>query len=172
MLAVENSIELRASPERVWRALTALDDYARWHPFVDARGEPTPGAEVDYVFRNTILRRSITAAATIMRNEEPTAFAWRLGIGFLLSFDEMFEMQPCERGTMLRHRMVARGLLKHLRPRFIERGLRDFVVRIDDALDRHLRGAAPAMPGNRRKRRVAQSRARQAALPRQPGNDR
>lgn len=176
MLVVENSIELRAPPWRVWRTLTALDGYARWHPFVVSRGDATPGAQVDYVFRNKAWRRPFTAAATILRNEEPTAFAWRLGVGRFLSFDETFEIEPSEEGSTLRHRMEGRGLVRILGLAFMRRGLREAIIRTDEALDRHLRGVTPALakpaPGNRMKRRVAQSRARHTPASRAPGEDR
>lgn len=176
MLVVENSIELRAPPWRVWRTLTALDGYARWHPFVRSRGDATPGAHVDYVFRNKAFERSFTAAATVLRNEESVAFAWRLGVGRFLSFDETFEIEPTEQGSMLRHRMEGRGLVKLLGLRFMKEGLREAIVRTDEALDRYLRGVAPPpakpSPGNRMKRRVAQSRARHAPAPHPPGGDR
>ena len=162
MLVVENSIDLQAPPWRVWRTLTALDGYARWHPFVRSRGDATPGAEVDYVFRNKAFKSPFTAAATILRNEEPTAFAWRLGVGRFLSFDETFEIEPTQQGSTLRHRMEGRGLVKLLGLRFMQKGLREAVVRTDEALDRYLRGAVktPPAPGNRTKRLADSARAR------------
>ena len=176
MPCVENSIELRAPPWRVWRALTALDGYAKWHPFIESRGEPTPGADVDYVFRNSRFWRPFTAAVTVLRNEESTAFAWRLGVGRFLSFDETFEIEPSEHGSTLRHRMVGRGLGRLLWLRFVSKGLRNYIVTTDAALDRHLRGIAPPAakpsPGNRMKRRVAQSRARHAPVSRMHKGDR
>lgn len=156
--------------------LAMLDGYANWHPFIISRGEATPGTQVDYVFRSRAFQRPFNAAATVLRNEESTALAQRLDVGGFLSFDETFEIEPSGRGSTLRHRMERRGLVRLLGLRFMKIGLRDAVLRTDEALDRCLRGFAssPArpVPGNRIKRRVVQSRAREAPASRPPGTDR
>lgn len=174
MLKVENSIELRAPPWRVWKTLTRLDGYGRWHPFIRSAGDPTPGAHVDYIFRHTAFQRSFTAQARIVRNEEPTAFAWRMGVPGFLAIEETFEITPNERGSTLRHRMEGRGLVAYLSLRIVERRLRSLIVKTDIALDPHLRGAPtpPPRTGNRAKRRAALSRARHAPAKDLPGKDR
>jgi len=44
-ISASTSIEIAAPPERVWRAVTALDEYPRWNPFiVRVEGQAVPGA--------------------------------------------------------------------------------------------------------------------------------
>lgn len=162
MPVVENEIELQAPPWRVWTTLTKLESYDRWHPFIRSGGEPALGAEVEYIFRNRAFRKPFTAAATIIRFDEPTAFGWRIGPSSLLSFEETFEILPSEQGSVLTHSMARNGLFARLPARFFDKRLHDMIVKADEALERYLRGAAntPARPGNRRKRRIAQSRGR------------
>lgn len=164
MLAVENSIELSAPPWRVWKVLTTLDGYARWHPFITSGGEPTLGASVDYVLRNRNMPKLLTGEVRVILNDEPVAFGWRLGLDGFLAIDETFYIEPGERGSTLRHRMAGRGLLSRMRLRFLERRFSKIIVKVDEALARYLSGTAkpPVRPGNRRKRRVAESRARHA----------
>ena len=126
MLSIENSIELAAPPWRVWAALTKLDAYARWHPYVTAAGTPEVGRDVDYSMRSRILRRPITAPATVTCLSEPEAFAWRVGVGGLLRFDESFHIEASEHGATLRHVMECRGVLTRVIPG-LDRRLRDFV---------------------------------------------
>lgn len=162
MLIVKNEIELHAPPWRVWKVLTNLDGYDRWHPFIKTGGEPTLGAEVDYIFRHRAFQDHFTAAATIIRCEETNRFGWRIGLGSFLSFDETFDIEANEQGSTLRHSITGNGLLAFLPTRLVAKRLHDLIFRTDQALERHLRGAGspPARPGNRRKRRIAESRAR------------
>lgn len=173
MLSIENSIDLEAPPWRVWAALTRLDAYARWHPYVTAAGTPEVGRDVDYSMRSRIMRRPITAPATVTCLSEPEAFAWRVGVGGLLRFDESFHIEASEHGATLRHVMECRGVLTRVIPG-LDRRLRDFVGGADQALDRHLRGAAspPPRQGNRSKRRADLSRARNAPSGNSTGKDR
>lgn len=171
MLAVENRIELSVPPWRVWKVLTTLDDYVRWHPFVTSGGEPTLGASVDYVLRNRNLPKLFTGEVRVILNDESAAFGWRLGLGGFLAIDETFHIEPGERGSTLRHRMDGRGMLSRLRVRFLERRFLTMIVQVDEALASYLTGAtkSPARPGNRSKRRVAESRARHAPSNREGG---
>lgn len=165
MLKVENSIELKAPPWRVWKALTKLEDYSRWHPFIRSGGEPAMGAEVDYLFRNRAFRKTFSAKAMIIRYDEPAAFGWRIGLGRLVSLDETFAIAAGEQGSILTHRITGNGVFAWFRTRFFQKRFHDIILATDQALERHMRGAGspPTRPGNRRKRRIAQSRARHAS---------
>lgn len=162
MLQVENRIELKASPQRVWTALTRLEGYARWHPFITMAGETRVGAKINYTFRNKAFRRSFTAPVTVTRNNEPTGFGWTIGVRRILFLEETFEIEPGPDGVTLRHCMVGSGVLARIPIRAMERRLRRFIVETDEALDRFLRGAAKpsSVPGNRIKRRTDKARTR------------
>lgn len=69
--AIERTLELRAAPERVWRALTEADEIARW--FGDtAELEARQGAE-GWLGWNDYGR----FAVRVERCEPPRRFAWR-----------------------------------------------------------------------------------------------
>lgn len=171
MRAVENRIELSAPPRRVWKVLTTLDDYVRWHPFITSGGKPALGASVDYALRRRDAPKLLTGEARVVLNDEPVAFGWRLGVRGFLAIDETFHIEPGERGSMLRHSMEGRGALSLLPLRFLERRWLNMVVKVDEALARHLSGTTrpPVRSDNRRKRRVAESRARHASSSRGDG---
>jgi hypothetical protein len=47
MRLIETTVDIRATPARVWSILTAFSDYPVWNPFiVAAEGEPRPGARL------------------------------------------------------------------------------------------------------------------------------
>lgn len=69
--AIERTLELRAAPERVWRALTEAGEIARW--FGDtAELEAREGAEGWFGWKN-----HGRFAVRVERCEPPRRFAWR-----------------------------------------------------------------------------------------------
>lgn len=149
MLDVEHVIELPASRVRVWNALARFEDFGRWHPFIRLGGTPAPGAALDYKFWTKLWLKPLTGAATMTRFEEPSAIEWRAGFRGLLVVDESYEIEPAPsgRGTVIRHRIVWRGLFTRLTRRNIADWVRGTMVETDEALRKYLEGdKGPAKP--------------------------
>jgi len=96
--AIERTLELRAAPERVWRALTEAEEIARW--FGDtAELEARAGAEGWFGWQ-----KHGRAAVRIERYEPPRRLAWRWARETDTSLDESpstlveWELMPRDQG--------------------------------------------------------------------------
>lgn len=76
------SIDIAAPPGRVWRAVTALDEYPRWNPFiVRIEGQAVPGAFLKLHLRwadgRPGLSPEIVTVAAPPADGRPGVFAYR-----------------------------------------------------------------------------------------------
>jgi len=76
MPSVYTTIDIAASPERVWAVLTCLDGYGRWNPFLrSARGWLEPGAPLDVCI--AVGTRSATVGVRVLRVDPAVELRWR-----------------------------------------------------------------------------------------------
>lgn len=99
---LHSEIDIRATPEVVWRALTDFASFPTWNPFiVKLEGEAKPGAKLE-VRLEPPGGRGMTFRPTVQRAEPNREFAW---LGHVLMpgvFDgeHVFSIQPVEGGNV------------------------------------------------------------------------
>ena len=112
MTMVETELTLSTPLLRVWQALVAFPDYARWHPYIRLSGTAELGARIDYIYTlDPVSRRTLPAAATIIALEPQRILAWRIRVLPILSITEGYELLAERSATRLRHWTEYRGLL-------------------------------------------------------------
>jgi uncharacterized protein YndB with AHSA1/START domain len=72
---IEKQILIRASRQKVWRALTNLEEFARWFQ-VKAQGAFAPGVRVDMVSTHA-LGHGAAFSVTVEAMEAERLFSWR-----------------------------------------------------------------------------------------------
>lgn len=159
MFEVEHVTRLSTSPLRVWAAVSDLDGFARWHPYIRLSGVASEGAEIGYTFSTTFLRKAMTAPATITRFRKPVEIGWKTGMPGLLMFEEAYQIDAISSGTAVRHTTRCWGLVSMLAARKIEGHTLDKMKESDRALERYLKHRSPARPLSRGDRRVAKRKA-------------
>ena len=110
---VVTGIDIEASPDRVWEALTDLSDYHNWNPFVvTASGQVEVGSQLEVRIAppggGEMTFRPVVTEATY-----PMAFEWLGSLGVPGVFDgrHRFELEPVEAGTRLVHSEEFTGIL-------------------------------------------------------------
>ena len=150
MFAVENETILHASPPKVWTALTRLDGYARWNPFVRISGPLEPGGLVEYSFRMKSNKpRFFTVDARIIALEPQKRVTFRFGFGGLMSFEESYCVVPIPVGSQLVHSFRCTGLLSALKLRRMRKNFSKMLEITDRLFQRHLTPARPPSPKKR-----------------------
>jgi len=126
---INSEIEISASPEEVWKALTDFEGFREWNPFIrPVVGEAKEGARLRVQIRPpggraVAFRPAVTKVA---RNRE---LRWRGRLWLFGLFDEehIFEIEPLEAGRV---RFVQReafsGLLVPLMTTRIDQALSGF----------------------------------------------
>lgn len=156
MFEVENVTCLSTSPLRVWTAVSDLDGFARWHPFIRLSGVASEGGAIGYTFNTTFLRKALTAPATITRFRKPAEIGWKTGLRGLLLFEEAYQIDAISSGTGVRHTTRCWGLVSILAARKMKGRILASMEESDRALERYLRPGSPAArPLSRGGRRVA-----------------
>jgi len=150
MTMVETELTLSIPPPRVWQALIAFPDYARWHPYIRLSGTAEPGARIEYIYTlDARSRRTLPAAATIIAFEPGRVLAWRIRVRPILSIAEGYELLAHRAGTRLRHWTEYRGLLDILSGRKMAARAHATMREADVALQAHLIRAGKQSPRRR-----------------------
>ena len=77
MKEVRTEIEISASPERVWKILTAFDKYEQWNPFIHKIiGQPNEGSRIE-IHIETSSGKKRKYAPTLTRVDEGRELRWR-----------------------------------------------------------------------------------------------
>ena len=76
MKQVKTSIEIDATPERVWHILTDFSSWDAWNPTIHRlRGSPEVGAKLDFVIR--LGKRWLPIQAKMLRVDPERELCWR-----------------------------------------------------------------------------------------------
>ncbi|MGQ9476774.1 MAG: SRPBCC family protein [Actinomycetota bacterium] len=106
---------IKASPQRVWEALTDLSSYPEWNPMIRwAKGEIREGATLEVRFHPKGRRRGRTFHPRLRVVEPGKELRWsgRDRVPWLFDFEHYWIMEPePEAGTIFRHGTVIRGLI-------------------------------------------------------------
>lgn len=134
-----SQIDIDATPERVWRELTQLSDYAHWNPFiVRADGRIEVGARL--VLRmQPVGGRPMTLTPTVVDVVDGSLLRWRgtVGAPALLAAEHSFRLVALDGGaTRLHQDEVFHGLLVPLVTRTLRRQTLPAFRAMDEALKR------------------------------------
>lgn len=145
MRTIETTIDIDAPAAAVWAALTDLDRYAEWNPFVlRASGEVAVGARLT-VSIQPVGGRAMTFRPTVTAADPGRRFAWlgRLwGVPGLFDGAHRFELEARGDGTRLTHAEDFRGALVPLLAGSLETGSRAGFEAMNTALARRARELA------------------------------
>jgi hypothetical protein len=143
MRELQTSIEIDATPERVWEVLTDFDSYPDWNPFIrSARGKAEPGAKLENRLEPPG-GRAMTFKPTVLVAEPARELRWlgRLFLPRLFDGEHIFRLEPLEGG---RTRFVQaerfRGVLVPLFGKTLEQTRRGFEA-MNEALRRRAEAA-------------------------------
>jgi hypothetical protein len=76
MKELRTEIEIQATPDQVWQALTNLDNYPEWNPFIHhAIGKAKVGEKVDITFKSS--SKEMTLHCTVVKVEPNKELCWK-----------------------------------------------------------------------------------------------
>jgi uncharacterized protein YndB with AHSA1/START domain len=150
-----------ASPERVWNALTAFQEYPEWLDGHTIDGAAEALSVVKITTRIAGDAKPQRATCVIWKFEPNARLEFFSGRAFLNTKMRFFELMPSGAGTRLRHGMRFAGILR--RSKSTEREIehaRPRLIAFAEALSKRSRSATAIKPGgkNRRARRAARSK--------------
>lgn len=146
MRTLTTSIDIAAPRAKVWRALTDLDGYGAWNPFiVEAVGQTGPGAML--AIRMRIPGKGVQAyRVRVTRLVEEQSFGWlgHFHVPGLIDGDHMFELADLpDGGVRVSHNESFRGLLVP----FVWRGfLQAHLLPCFERLNRNLKAHCEGRP--------------------------
>jgi hypothetical protein len=110
---LETSIEIAASPQRVWRELTNFPKYRDWSRFVLAiEGEPRLGERLQVRLDDGSRPMTIKPELIVVRENEELCWQGKLGSSFVFGGQHYFRLAAQPDGyTRLTHGERFRGLL-------------------------------------------------------------
>lgn len=156
MFSVDSSLRLQVPIGRVWRLLVDIERYAEWHPALRFIDRPSENERVDYVYSPRGSRGpQLAAEGTIVSLDWLNSFAWRTGMSGVLVIEESYRLEKLGQGVEVTHRLAFGGIFAWLGYPFLRRACRVFLLRSNEALERHFRKTSVqsryARPGGMRR---------------------
>jgi hypothetical protein len=113
MKTVSSTVEIEASPERVWGILTDLPGHASWDPFITSMsGSLVPGQRLHVTIKPPGGRQmSFKPTVTSVAENREMAWLGRLILPGLFDGAHRFTLEPTQSGTKLHASESFRGLL-------------------------------------------------------------
>ncbi|MBX3497820.1 MAG: SRPBCC domain-containing protein [Alphaproteobacteria bacterium] len=116
MPSIDTSIDIAASPARVWSVLTDFASYPAWNPFITrVAGLPVVGDRLVVTIqppgRRAMMFRPVVLAAT---PEVELRWRGRLLMPGLFDGEHVFRLTPADGGCRLDHGEIFTGLLSGL----------------------------------------------------------
>ena len=131
-----NEIEIQATPERVWEALTDLDKYPEWNPLLcRAEGKLAVGEKVNLTARSA--SNDMNLLCTVAAVEPKRQFSWKFHVvlPFLFRGEHIFKIEPIdEHKVRFIDREVFRGLLVPLQAKNLETNAKPAMIAMGEAL--------------------------------------
>ena len=133
MKTITTTIDIAATPSRVWAILTDFADHQRWNPFFfGVEGAPIVGSQLKIRSRSIDGSRGVGFAPRVLDVEPEQLLRWRghLLVRGLFDGTHTFELTPSESGgTRFDHSESFRGILVPLLGKVLsdtERGFEEF----------------------------------------------
>ena len=134
---LRTEIEIQASPDRVWEALTDFAAYPDWNPFiVQATGQPVPGSRLELQMRLPG-RRPMAFRPEVLEAAPARRLRWlgRLLVPGLFDGDHTFAIDPAGPDQVrLIQQEEFRGLLAPLLLAFIAKPTQEGFHQMNQAL--------------------------------------
>lgn len=90
---METSVEIAASPQRVWRELTSFGQYGTWSRFVQSiQGEPRVGARLTVKLDDGGGAMVIKPTLIVVRENEELCWEGKLGTGLVFAGQHYFKL--------------------------------------------------------------------------------
>lgn len=138
MKELRTEIEIRASPEKVWKIMTDLDKYPEWHPYATAVGKVVVGEKVDLALKPaTPAAKGMVLHCIVTKAEANHEFRWKyfVGAAMLFSGEHTFTIEPIDANHVrFIDREVFNGLLVPLQAKDIDTNSKDSFIAMDNAL--------------------------------------
>lgn len=146
MPAIDTSIDIAATPTRVWEILTDFAAYPQWNPFiVRVAGLPVVGGRLVVTIqppgRKAMMFRPVVLAAT---PEVELRWRGRLLMPGLFDGEHLFRLSPADGGCRLDHSEVFSGVLAGLLGGTLPATRRGFVA-MNEALKARAEGSATSL---------------------------
>jgi hypothetical protein len=149
---LRTSVDIDATPERVWQVLTDLPAYSSWNPFIThAEGSFAVGERLSFTLPpvNALLRitlRPTVLEATPCRRLRLRSRQDRLGLPGLFDAEHAFTITPRDGGVRLWQEQRLHGLFVPLMTRSLNRHRLPALNAMNAALKDRCEGGAPATP--------------------------
>ena len=101
MRQLRSEVEIKASPEKVWRVLTDFKSFPTWNPFIrEAQGKLVPLSQLK--IRLMIGRRLVTFYAYVTVVDPPRELRWiaRQRLAGIFDVDRRFELERVGRSQV------------------------------------------------------------------------
>jgi len=111
MTEISTTIEIAATPDRVWAVLADLPSYPRWNPvFVKASGQLTAGNRVTLTSLQPVTGHTMTVKVKVVTANRATELRWASNVLGLMHSERSFILSPADGGTRLMQTGSYRGL--------------------------------------------------------------
>lgn len=134
-LTISATIDIAATPERVWTVLADLASYPRWHPvFTQASGQLSVGNWVTLTTTQPVTGRTMKVKVKVAAVEPPTELRWTSSVLGMTISRRSFTLSPADGGTELTQTGIyTQGIYSRFPPKTINRIQVSFDT-INDAL--------------------------------------
>lgn len=115
-IANTQSVEIKASPERVWQVITDFSEFPAWNPMTPGmKGELREGAKLKG--KLGLGPATVPFFPTLLTVEPNVELRWKGGVPGAFIADHRFIIEPIsEETTLLRHHEVFTGAFKPVGP--------------------------------------------------------
>jgi hypothetical protein len=131
-----NEIEIRSTPERVWRVLTDFDKYPEWNPLLcHAEGQLIVGEKVNLTAKSA--SNDMNLLCTVLTVEPHRQFSWKFHVVFPFLFrgEHIFKIEPVDdHKVRFIDREVFHGLLVPLQAKNLETNAKPAMIAMGEAL--------------------------------------
>ena len=101
-VTISATIEIAATPERVWAVLADLASYSQWHPFFrGVSGQLSPGSTIAITTTHPTTDRAMTVKVKVLTVEPATELRWQSNVLGLMRNTRSFSLSPITGGTEL-----------------------------------------------------------------------
>ncbi|PWW24221.1 hypothetical protein JD79_03399 [Geodermatophilus normandii] len=145
---LSSSVDIGATPERVWEVLTDLAAYPAWNPFiVRAEGAVGPGRRLTLRMQ-PVGGRAMTLRPRLVEVTADRVLRWRgrLVLPGLMDAEHTFVLQPQAAGTRLVQSETFRGVLVPFLASSLDRTTLPAFVAMNEALKRRAEDPARTVP--------------------------
>jgi hypothetical protein len=135
-----NEIEIQATPERVWEALTDLGKYPEWNPLLcRAEGKLTVGEKINLTARSASSEMNLHCSVTMVEPNRQFSWKFHVILPFLFRGEHIFKIEPInEHKVRFIDREIFDGLLVPLQAKKLETDSKPAMIAMGEALKRRV----------------------------------